>query len=30
VLASDEKFDARVTQQFLRSLNPDSVELVKA
>jgi hypothetical protein len=30
VLASDEKFDARATQQFLRSLNPDSVELVKA
>jgi Alternative complex III, ActD subunit len=30
VLASDEKFDARMTEQFLRGLNPNSVELVKA
>jgi hypothetical protein len=30
VLASDEKFDARKTRQFLRDLKPNSVELVEA
>ena len=30
VLASDEKFDAQKTKQFLRDLKPNSVELVEA
>jgi ActD protein len=30
VLASDEKFDAQRTRQFLRGLKPHSVELVEA
>jgi hypothetical protein len=30
VLASDEKFDAQKTRQFLQRLKPNAVELVEA